>query len=113
MPSSADIAYVPIATTKQRRPSTKATGDVTQPSKRPKKTARKGDHEIFVISSQDTGVTTSEVTHYLLIGEVSMGTQPNSPASTSDQMTIVKPMAQPANLVNQPTQNTAIEELVV
>ncbi|KAM2230550.1 hypothetical protein ACFX1S_014940 [Malus domestica] len=95
MPSSANAANVLTATSKQPRPSTKATDNFAQPSK------------------QDTGATTPEVTHHLPVTEVSMKMLPDSPASTANQMTTVQPLTQTADLVDQSPQNPIVEEPVV
>lgn len=69
--------------------------------------------EILIISSQDIRITTLETAHSLLDVEVLMGTLLDPLASIAKKMAILQRKAEPTVLVEQSTQNLAVNEPVI
>ncbi|RXH75398.1 hypothetical protein DVH24_030119 [Malus domestica] len=90
MPRPVGTAAAPTTAIKRPCPSTKATGAVAQPLKQVKKMTKKGDH---------TRATIHNVS-YPSIAEVSVGTLPDFPPPTADQMATIQPMTQPVDVVD-------------
>lgn len=113
MPSLANTTTGPTVMGKRPRPSTRATVDAAQPSKRVKTNAKKMARGILIISSQDIRITTLETAYPFLDVEVLMGTLLDPLASIAKKMAILQRKAEPTVLVEQSTQNLAVNEPVI
>ncbi|KAB2617583.1 hypothetical protein D8674_013452 [Pyrus ussuriensis x Pyrus communis] len=91
----------PIAPSKRPRPKAETTGNVAQPQKCIKKKAKKGEWEIYVISSQITETTTLSIPLPSPVIQVSTTVPQDLSTPTMGQEIMVRPTHKPLLKLNQ------------